>query len=214
MPDLHRGAALFADNCATCHGESGNGRGPAAASLSTPPVAFTNTLRARKRSLAALEQVITQGIGDTAMPSFSKLPLKDRWALAFYAGHFAFPAADARLGDKLWHQSPALHERVPDLETLATTTPAALGKAIGLRAERARAKDPSCSRLLAQAGRGKRREARGGRFDDDEVPHGLNAACQQAVPARTGRGGSSRSESVRPARPAWGPTVNTRLDRT
>jgi high-affinity iron transporter len=130
-PDLQRGAQLFGVFCTTCHGVAGDGHGISAAGLATPPVAFTDTERARKRSLAALEQVITQGIGDTAMPAFSNLPLEDRWALAFHAGHFAFPAAEAERGEKLWRESPDLREQVPDLQTLATTTPAALGAKIG-----------------------------------------------------------------------------------
>jgi hypothetical protein len=42
-PDVSReaGQALFADNCAICHGTDANGGGPWAASLETPPVDLT-----------------------------------------------------------------------------------------------------------------------------------------------------------------------------
>jgi len=69
---------------------------------SRPPIAFTDAERARKRSLAALEQVISQGTNGTAMQSFSDLAVQDRWALALYAGHFAFSSADVHHGEQLW----------------------------------------------------------------------------------------------------------------
>ncbi|MEO1968482.1 MAG: cytochrome c/FTR1 family iron permease [Sphingomonadaceae bacterium] len=130
-PDVSRGDRLFADNCAACHGASGNGKGPNAAALDTPPIAFTDAGRARKRSLAALEQVITQGIDGTAMQSFRDLPPADRWALAFRAGEFAFSEADVQRGKALWRNEAAIRSRIPDLKTLVTTTSAALGEAIG-----------------------------------------------------------------------------------
>src|SRR3546814_13717184 len=66
-PDLARGASLFAQNCASCHGMTGNGHGPDAAKLTTPPIAFSEIVRARQRSPFALYQVIDQGIDGTAM---------------------------------------------------------------------------------------------------------------------------------------------------
>ena len=68
-PSFARGKALYAQNCAACHGIAGDGHGPNAASLSTPPIAFTDRARAEQRSIFALYQVITQGIDGTAMPS-------------------------------------------------------------------------------------------------------------------------------------------------
>lgn len=62
-PDLQRGAQLYGSQCASCHGVSGDGRGPAAARLDPPPIAFTDQERARQRSIFALEQVIAQGLG-------------------------------------------------------------------------------------------------------------------------------------------------------
>lgn len=86
VPDLARGAASYGQNCTGCHGEVGDGRGPDAAKLDPPPVAFTDAERGRQRSVFALYQVITQGLDGTAMASFEGLPPDDRWALAFYAG--------------------------------------------------------------------------------------------------------------------------------
>jgi len=128
-PDLARGAALYAENCASCHGATGDGRGPAAANLDPPPIAFTDIERARQRSLFGLYQVIDQGIEGTSMPSFAHLPTADRWALAFHSGSLAFDRAEE--GERLWKSDPALRERFPDLAALTGITPAALAGEIG-----------------------------------------------------------------------------------
>jgi high-affinity iron transporter len=130
-PDFAHGATLFSQNCAVCHGAAGDGHGPDAAKLDTPPIAFTDAARARQRSVFGLYQVITQGLDGTAMPSFDSLPVDDRWALAFYAGHFALPDAAAAEGERLWKQDNSLHRLIPDLKTLVGTTPAALAVKIG-----------------------------------------------------------------------------------
>jgi high-affinity iron transporter len=128
-PDLARGAALYAVNCAGCHGLTGDGRGPDAAKLKPAPVAFRDAGRARERSPFALYQVIGQGLDGTAMRSFSELPSQDRWALAFYASRFAF--VDSDKGEQLWKTDAGLRSRVPNLAALAGLTPAALGREIG-----------------------------------------------------------------------------------
>ena len=128
-PDLARGAALYAANCASCHGLNGDGHGPDAAKLKPAPVAFRDAGRARERSPFALYQVIGQGLDGTAMRSFSELPSQDRWALAFYASRFAF--ADSDKGEQIWKTDAALRSRIPNLAALTGLTPAALGREIG-----------------------------------------------------------------------------------
>lgn len=128
-PDLQRAAALYAENCASCHGANGDGRGPAGANLDPPPIAFTDVGRARERSLFALYQVIDQGLDGTAMQSFSSLPAEDRWALAFHVGAMAFERTVE--GERLWRSDPALRRRFPDLAALTSVTPAALAREIG-----------------------------------------------------------------------------------
>ncbi len=130
-PDFARGTVLFGSTCAACHGATGDGHGPNAAKLSTPPIAFTDADRARQRSVFALYQVITQGIDGTAMQSFADLPSGDRWALAFRAGTFAFTDQQAREGERLWKADASLRQRIPDLKTLVGLTPASLANGIG-----------------------------------------------------------------------------------
>lgn len=128
-PNLARGDALYSQNCASCHGTTGDGRGPAAASLNPKPVAFRDADRARERSLFALYQVISQGIDGTAMPSFGSLSSQDRWALAFRAGRFAFPKVEK--GAEAWKADATIRSRFPDLKTLVALTPAELANAVG-----------------------------------------------------------------------------------
>lgn len=132
IPDLQLGANLYASQCAACHGASGNGRGPNAAKLDPPPINFTDRARASQRSIFALYQVVSQGIDGTAMQSFANLPAGERWALAFRAGSFAYPKALAADGERIWKSDPSLRAKIPDLQTLVSLTPQALGRQIGV----------------------------------------------------------------------------------
>ncbi len=84
---------LFEQNCIACHGASGQGDGPLAASLEPMPTDFTDKTRANNRSLVGLFDAITNGIEGTAMTAFSQLNAQQRWSLAFYAGSLAFQDA-------------------------------------------------------------------------------------------------------------------------
>jgi high-affinity iron transporter len=131
VPDLARGARLYAEHCASCHGATGMADTPTARALDPHPVAFADRDRARQRSLFALYQVIGQGLEGTAMQSFAGLPDADRWALAFHVGRFAYPDALAKQGVNVWRGDSSLHSRIPNIETLAGMTPEALARAIG-----------------------------------------------------------------------------------
>jgi mono/diheme cytochrome c family protein len=84
-----RGAALFAEHCATCHGAHGDGAGPTAKQLAHPPANFTiGTFELRTTEHEALPadvdmfRTISRGVHGTAMPPWFALPERDRWALA------------------------------------------------------------------------------------------------------------------------------------
>ncbi|HEY9091571.1 FTR1 family protein [Parasphingorhabdus sp.] len=129
-PDLSRGAALYAQNCASCHGKSGGGDGSAAVGLDPAPTAFDDKARARQRSIFALYQVVEQGLDGTAMQSFIDLPAKDRWNLALYTGTIAFSDIDA--GRQIWESDASIRNRFSNLADLTSVTPAALGQEIGM----------------------------------------------------------------------------------
>jgi mono/diheme cytochrome c family protein len=85
-----RGQALYAKQCASCHGVEGRGDGPAAYLLSPKP----RDLRAARYRLVStwegiptdddLMRTLTRGIPGSAMPSWAHLPEADRRALVAY----------------------------------------------------------------------------------------------------------------------------------
>lgn len=128
VPELRRGAQLFAQQCASCHGAQGNGDGPLATRLEPPPIAFTDHDRARARSILALYQAITQGVNGTSMPAFASLSENDRWALAFFAGTLAYSDITRKHGEKLWRNNEAVQSQFPDLAALTRATEAGLAE--------------------------------------------------------------------------------------
>jgi high-affinity iron transporter len=79
------GARLFRDNCASCHGENADGRGPAARGLEPPPANFHAGDVLAARSDAYLYYRVTAGKPGTAMPAFDgALDPGARWALVAY----------------------------------------------------------------------------------------------------------------------------------
>jgi high-affinity iron transporter len=126
VPDLSGAAARYQQNCASCHGATGAGDGPAGASLDPPPIDFTDKARARQRSVFALQQVIDQGLEGTSMVSYAHLPEDQRWALAFYVGQLAFPGDAASRGEALLREHPEAQAAVPDLAALVHALPAGL----------------------------------------------------------------------------------------
>lgn len=132
-PDLQRGAALFGEQCASCHGVNGDGKGPDAKGMDPPPIAFADRARADHRSVFALYQVIDQGLDGTAMASFAHLPAEDRWALAFYVGRFAYDAEAAQRGERLWRSDPKVRAAFPDLAAITRVTPASVAATLGAK---------------------------------------------------------------------------------
>jgi high-affinity iron transporter len=131
IPDPARGEALYAENCAACHGAAGDAKTPMAAKLDPHPVAFADRARAGQRSLFALYQVIDQGLEGTAMQSFASLPDADKWALAFRVGRFAYPQALAEEGGRIWAGDAAVRSLVPNSAALTGLTEAGLAQRLG-----------------------------------------------------------------------------------
>ncbi|MYD16063.1 MAG: c-type cytochrome [Chloroflexi bacterium] len=77
---INRGEALFARNCASCHGEQGAGDGPLADTLPAPPANFT--VHVPFHPDGVLFAWITDGIRGTGMPAWSpQLSDQERWDL-------------------------------------------------------------------------------------------------------------------------------------
>lgn len=77
---VERGAALFAANCASCHGDTGAGDGPLADTLPAPPANFT--VHVPFHPDGVLFAWITDGIRGTGMPAWrTQLSEQQRWDL-------------------------------------------------------------------------------------------------------------------------------------
>lgn len=138
LPDLARGAVVYAEQCASCHGVEGYGNGPAAEGLDPPPIAFTDAARASERSLFSLYEVVTQGLDETSMLSYRDvLSEDDRWAVAFYSGTLSFTPEQRALGESLWQSDEALRVQFPNIESLARATESGLAADVGAETARA-----------------------------------------------------------------------------
>jgi len=59
------------------------------------------------------------------------LPTQDRWDLAYYASHFAYPAALREQGKEIWQADAGVREIIPDLAALSALTKKDLAARIG-----------------------------------------------------------------------------------
>jgi DMSO reductase family type II enzyme heme b subunit len=93
--DAGAGKAVYERKCALCHGDKGDGRGPAAELLDPRPRDFTTgvykirTTASKAPTDQDLFNVITRGMPGTFMPGWDVLPEKDRWNLVAYLKTFA-----------------------------------------------------------------------------------------------------------------------------
>jgi high-affinity iron transporter len=87
-PSLARGAVVFRERCAACHGETGRGDGPKAKTLKGPPPADLSDPKVMGgTTLLEIFRRIAIGVPGTAMPEFAEdLSEQDRWAVAAYVG--------------------------------------------------------------------------------------------------------------------------------
>src|SRR5512140_2641321 len=86
LPDLASGAAIFATECAPCHGAKGLGDGPMAAQLQKQPAALGKPENARAAAPANWYTTVTQGNMQSFMPPFNdKLSDQQRWDVVAYS---------------------------------------------------------------------------------------------------------------------------------
>jgi high-affinity iron transporter len=122
-PDVAAAPALYAANCAVCHGLNGDGAGPRAAGLNPHPSNFQDPERQSTRSVYGLYNTISLGVEGTSMVAFSALSPDERWKLAFYVSQFGATDAQRARGASVWEsgEGRALFGK---LSSVATTTPA------------------------------------------------------------------------------------------
>ncbi|PYB82324.1 cytochrome c/FTR1 family iron permease [Pseudomonas soli] len=142
-PDPARGAALYAQNCSICHGDTGLGDGPAGVGLEPAPANLRDAARLDQLSLFDLYNTLGLGIEGTEMPSFAdQLDERQRWDVAAYIASFTADPQAAK-SDKTWN-----------LADLARQTPAEVAASEGANAVAAfraqRAQPPQVKRGPAQ----------------------------------------------------------------
>jgi high-affinity iron transporter len=126
IPDMKRGAALYAASCASCHGAEGRGDGPASKGLDPAPANFHDRARMVQRSVYGLYNTISLGVAGTSMPPCSSLGVDERWALAFHVAALGADPALASRGRELW--SAGKSKELGSMRVVATATPSEIAK--------------------------------------------------------------------------------------
>jgi high-affinity iron transporter len=91
---LSQGKKLYEQNCVTCHGSQGDGKGQLGAALKPPPSDFTKPFKQWPYSKGDLKKVfeaITKGIPNTSMVKWDQFSEQERWALVYIVEGFAAP---------------------------------------------------------------------------------------------------------------------------
>jgi len=92
---LAQGKKLYEQNCVTCHGPKGDGKGQLGAALKPPPSDFTQPFKQwplSKGDLKKVFEVVTRGKPNTSMVKWDQLSEQERWALVYFVGEFAAPS--------------------------------------------------------------------------------------------------------------------------
>ena len=104
-PDLAQGKALYATNCASCHGALGKGDGPAAQGMNPPPPAVGDRVLMVDRSPALMYRIVSVGITGTSMPAFAAtLSSEQRWSVVGYVTTLRSTSAQIMEGEGLYLQ--------------------------------------------------------------------------------------------------------------
>jgi mono/diheme cytochrome c family protein len=107
-PDPVKGASIYAEKCAPCHGNSGQSDGARAASLPDPVPAIGSADRARHSNPAAWFNVITNGDLAHFMPPFNgSLSDGQRWDVLAYVYSLSETPEVVAMGGQLYDQNCA-----------------------------------------------------------------------------------------------------------
>ncbi len=209
-----RGAALYGEHCAGCHGPQGDGRGAAAPLLETPPRDFTAgrfrfTSAPAGAADADLFRSLTLGTGTgSAMPSFEWLPADDRWALVGRIREFSIDGA-----------------AVPVVAPPATTAgapaiSAAAGDPSGDAVTRGRRlwQELECAACHGEGGQGMtRQEAAAGWSDETGAPIARSTDLRHACDYKAGASDAAIERSIvaglGPGMPSYGESLPDPADR-
>jgi mono/diheme cytochrome c family protein len=106
-PDPENGAAIYADKCAACHGDTGQGDGPQASQLPNPTTPLGSREVARRATPQDWYAVVTNGNLDRFMPPFNSLSDTQRWDVVAYAFTLSLTDEELSLGQEVFRVSCA-----------------------------------------------------------------------------------------------------------
>lgn len=81
---ISKGQVSYKTNCAVCHGDNGDGNGPAGASLNPKSRNFITEKYKFGTKPEQVFKTISEGSKNTSMAAFAHLSEDERWALTYY----------------------------------------------------------------------------------------------------------------------------------
>src|SRR5712691_3635072 len=127
--DPAQGKVIYEKKCLLCHGEKGDGNGPAAPLLDPKPRDFTKGKYKIRTSASGqppadgdLFRIISDGMPGTSMPAWKVLSEKDRWNLVAYVKSFAGGAFkdSVEKPEDIWHVANYVQSLGPGKADYAT----------------------------------------------------------------------------------------------
>ena len=152
LPSLASGKAIYLENCAQCHGETGKGDGPSRATMNPKnpvPANFTDAEFMAGLSPFKAYNAISFGVENTAMASFAALSEEQCWQVAFYVLSLRFSPESAQAGAALF-QSKNVPAEITTAASLATSVDEELLEKLKPYVER----EPQANNALAYLRRG------------------------------------------------------------
>lgn len=107
-PNVARGRLIYGQNCAPCHGETGEGDGPVAEDLPGPATPFADPDVARQSSPADWFEVTKYGRIEQMMPPWeARLSDREIWQTVYYAWSLHLDEAELAQGESRYAESCA-----------------------------------------------------------------------------------------------------------
>jgi high-affinity iron transporter len=104
--DLAEGRLLYQANCASCHGATGRGDGPAGRGMNPAPPAVGDAATMHDVSPATMYRIVSVGIGGTPMPAYGgSLTPDQRWNVVNYLISLRATEAQVAEGEGAYMQS-------------------------------------------------------------------------------------------------------------
>lgn len=152
--DLKLGERIYQENCAACHGDKGDGKGPQADKLMTKPRDFTTGIykfRSTPSGSLPLDQdifkTISRGVRGTSMLAQLQLSDQERWAVVRYLKTF----------------SKRFNEKKPGQAVAVPPAPSGNSKLVVLG--KSKYEEAGCAQCHGSGGRGDGPSAKGLRDD-------------------------------------------------